>query len=116
LAYDGSPKAEEALFVATGLAGGWAVPLVVVTVVESDGATPDTLAHARSYLESHGVEAAYVEGGGPVAAEITITAEEHDCDLIVIGGYGTSPVLEMVLGSSVDEVLRTSRRPVLICR
>jgi nucleotide-binding universal stress UspA family protein len=34
----------------------------------------------------------------------------------VMGGYGFGPMLEVVLGSTVDEVLRTSRRPVLICR
>jgi nucleotide-binding universal stress UspA family protein len=44
------------------------------------------------------------------------TAEEHECDLIIMGGYGFSPVMEIVLGSAVDEVLRASRRPVLICR
>ena len=30
LAYDGSPKSQEALFVATYLAGRWRIPLVVV--------------------------------------------------------------------------------------
>jgi len=33
-----------------------------------------------------------------------------------MGGYGLSPVLEVVLGSGVDQVLRTSRQPMLICR
>jgi len=33
-----------------------------------------------------------------------------------MGGYGFSPVLEVVIGSSVDQVLRESRQPVLICR
>jgi nucleotide-binding universal stress UspA family protein len=45
-----------------------------------------------------------------------VTAEERGCDLIIMGGYGFNPVLEVVLGSAVDEVLRTSRRPMLICR
>jgi nucleotide-binding universal stress UspA family protein len=44
------------------------------------------------------------------------TAEAHDSDLILMGGYGYSPVVEVVLGSAVDEVLRASRQPVLICR
>jgi nucleotide-binding universal stress UspA family protein len=33
-----------------------------------------------------------------------------------MGGYGHSPVMEVVLGSAVDQVLRESRQPTLICR
>ncbi|MGH2522274.1 MAG: universal stress protein, partial [Anaerolineales bacterium] len=51
LAYDDSPKAKEALFVATYLTEQWKIPLVVVTVVEANGTTPETLEHARKYLE-----------------------------------------------------------------
>jgi nucleotide-binding universal stress UspA family protein len=36
--------------------------------------------------------------------------------LIVMGGYGRGPVLEVVLGSALDQVLRQSHRPTLICR
>ena len=116
LAYDGSPKAEEALFVATCLSGRWNIPLVVVVVMEGGHITSETLARAQEYLEGHGVHPTLVKGQGSVAAEIMVTAEEHGCDLIIMGGYGFSPVLEVVLGSAVDEVLRTSRRPMLICR
>jgi nucleotide-binding universal stress UspA family protein len=124
LAYDGSPKADEALFVATYVAGSWAIPLVVVTVKdtkgtkdgEGDRATSQTLARAREYLESHGVQATCVVESGPVAEAVLRTADEHQSDLIIMGGYGSSPVLEVVLGSAVDQVLRASRRPMLICR
>jgi hypothetical protein len=34
----------------------------------------------------------------------------------MMGGYGFSPVVEIVLVSAVDEILRTSRQPILICR
>jgi nucleotide-binding universal stress UspA family protein len=33
-----------------------------------------------------------------------------------MGSYGFSPVLEVALGSTVDQVLRRSRQPVLVCR
>jgi len=116
LAYDGSPKSEEALFVATYLSAQWNVPLVVVTVVEMGRTTSETLAHAKQYLEGHGGEATFMKKSGPVAEVILQMAEEQDCDLIVLGGYGFNPVLEVVLGSAVDEVLRTSRLPTLVCR
>ncbi len=116
LAYDGSPKADEALFVATYLSGRWNIPLVVMTVIESGRTTSETLARAQGYLERHGVQATLVKEGGPVTEAILKVAEEHHSDLIIMGGYGFSPVLEVVLGSTVDQVLRATRRPTLICR
>jgi len=116
LAYDSSPKSDEALLVAAYLSGKWNIPLVVVTVIEPGRTTADTLARAQKYLEAHGVQAAFVKESGPVAEAILKTADEHESDLIIMGGYGLSPVLEVVLGSAVDQILRASRRPVLICR
>jgi nucleotide-binding universal stress UspA family protein len=116
LAYDGSPKAEEALFVATYLAVRWSVPLVVVTVIEMGRTTSETFVRAQRYLEARGKQATFVKDQGPVPDVIVRTAEAHECDLIIMGGYGFSPVMEIALGSAVDEVLRTSRQPILICR
>lgn len=116
LAYDGSPKAEEALFISTYLALQWGVPLIVVTVMEKGDAEPAALERARGYLEGHGAQATYVVEHGPVAPAILRTAEAHGCEMILSGGYGTAPLLEVVLGSSVDQVLRESKVPVLICR
>jgi nucleotide-binding universal stress UspA family protein len=116
LAYDGSPKADEALFVATCLSGRWNIPLVVVTVIEVGRTTSGTLARAKDYLEKHGVQAVFVRESGAVAEAILKTVEEHRSNLIVMGGYGFSPMLEVVLGSTVDQVLRASQRPMLICR
>lgn len=116
LAYDGSPKAEEALFIATYLGGKWGIPLTVVTATEDSHVTSQTLARAQAYLEAHQVPATFVRESGPTAEAILRTAEAHQSDLILMGGYGHSPVVEVVLGSAVDEVLRTTRQPVLFCR
>ena len=118
LAYDGSAKAKEALFVAAYLAAQWQIPLVVVSVEEEQHFNGTALRRAQSYLQSHQIEieAVYVSKNGSVPKAILNTAEEHHCDVIIMGGYGRSPMLEVVLGSAVDEVLRTSKWPVLICR
>jgi nucleotide-binding universal stress UspA family protein len=116
LAYDGSPRAQEALFVATYFAELWDVPLTVAAVAEPELAPANVLDRARAYLDFHEIQATFVSESGPVASVIMILAEAHNCHLIIMGGYGRHPVREMVLGSSVDEVLRQSRRPVLICR
>jgi nucleotide-binding universal stress UspA family protein len=116
LPYDGSPKSEEALYAATYLALRWNLSLTVITVAEGDGTTGAAQERARRYLEQHGVQATYLLEQGPVAEAILRAAEERAIDLIAIGGYGINPLLEIVLGSTVDQVLRESRRLVLVCR
>jgi nucleotide-binding universal stress UspA family protein len=116
LAYDGSPKAKEALFISTYLSDQWEIPLVVVTVIETGRATSEAQERAQEYLEEHGVQAEFVKESGPVAEAVLRTARTHESNLILMGGYGFSPVLEVVLGSAVDQVLRESRKPVLTCR
>jgi nucleotide-binding universal stress UspA family protein len=116
LAYNGSPKAKEALYVATYLALRAQAPLVVVSVLEGSHDPAAALAEAKTYLERHGVQASYVQEQGPVAGAILRSAGAHNADLILMGGYEHPPVVEVLLGSAVDEVLRTSRQPVLICR
>jgi len=116
LAYDGSPKADEALFVAAYMSASWNSELVVVNVQEPDHESDKGLTRARKYLENQGSQAVFISKKGVVAEKILQTAEECDCDLIIMGGYGFNPVVEIALGSAVDEVLRTSRLPLLICR
>jgi nucleotide-binding universal stress UspA family protein len=116
LAYDASPKAEEALFVAAYLALRWQIQLVVLTVLDDGHTGNTTLGQARRYLETHAVQATCVSATGPVAATILATAAEHSSNLLIMGGYGHTPMLEMVLGSEVDIVLRMTTIPVLMCR
>lgn len=116
LAYDGSPTADEALYVTTYLAARWGVDVVVLTVLESKSETSEPLRRVRSYLQAHGVEAKYEVRWGRLAQSVEETMQAHDCDFIVIGAYGRQPVLEVVLGSALDHVLRVVRTPVLICR
>lgn len=117
LAYDGSRKAREALFIATYLVTQWPdLSLVVLTVIEPGGATEDTLQEARDYLGAHNVEATYLIKEKPVADAILRSVQDFNSNLIIMGGYGLNPVLEAMFGSALDKVLRESCRPILICR
>jgi nucleotide-binding universal stress UspA family protein len=62
------------------------------------------------------VRAAYVHENGPVAEAILRTAKTNGRDLILMRGYGHRPLVEVMLGSTVDQVLQASELPVLICR
>jgi len=117
LAYDGSPKAQEALFVATYLSEKWQIPLVVITVFDENRVSRETLLRAKVYLDDHKIQPVYVpEEEGPAAKKILETAEANHCDLLIMGGYGFTPVMNVVLGSTVDTVLRECQKPMMICR
>ena len=116
LAYDGSPKSEEALFIATYLAGKWNTRLVVLTVSTNSHPAPETLLRSKIYLEEHGIEAEYRAENGVVDEVILQLAAEENINLLIMGGYGDAPMIEFVLGSVVDKVLRESSLPILICR
>ena len=116
LAYDGSPKADEALFVATYLATRWPLSLTIVTV-ETEYTSAGALQQAQEYLEGHGVmNAAYVLHKLPIAQAVLKTAVEYDIDFLIMGGFGFRPMMHFMLGSTVDEVLRRFKHPILICR
>ena len=115
LAYDGSQNAEQALYLAAYMAGKWQIPLTVVTVFGGD-TPPETLMRARLYLEELGIEASYEVGRGAIPQTILLTAEAHQSNVIILGGSGSPPLKEVAFGSAVDEMLRQSRLPLLICR
>jgi nucleotide-binding universal stress UspA family protein len=110
LAYDGSPKAQEALFIAAHLAKRGRLSLTVLTITEDNLDSSRLLSDAAAYLESWGVEATLVQQDGPVADALLQAAGAHGNDLILMGGYGHRPIVELVSGSVVDQVLRSSKQ------
>jgi nucleotide-binding universal stress UspA family protein len=116
LSYDGSAKADEALFVATYLATRWPLSLTVVTV-ETEHTAAEALQRAQEYLEAHGVmDAVYVLRKTPIAKAVMHTAVEYNINFLIMGGFGFRPMMHFMLGSTVDEILRRFKHPILICR
>ena len=116
LAYSAdSPKAEEALFAATYIAETWKSRLMIVSVIENDSDRHE-LDRVRDYLEFHEVSADFILEKGSPSEVILQTAEKNQNDLIIMGGYGSGPVMEAVRGSSLDVVLREAKVPMMLCR
>jgi nucleotide-binding universal stress UspA family protein len=115
LAFDGSPKAKEALFVATYLAEQWQTELTVLTGLPDQELDRPSQEFARNYLEFNEVEARFIQEKYSPAA-LMLTAEQIDADLVIMGGYSGSILKEMTIGSSVNHMLRSFRGPILICR
>jgi len=117
LAYDGSPKSEEGLFIATYRAVKYGFPLIVL-VASDERVAYDTGEEARAYLERHGVEdfEIIVKISNNAGDLILETAKEYDCNILIMGGFGRRPFWRIVLGSLVDRMLREFPHPVLISR
>lgn len=114
LAYDASPKSTEALYVAAYLSCVWDQRLVVLTVGGPAGRPPDPEI-ARRYLQELGATAEFRVRQDETAAAILGEAQEVGANMILMGGYGRGLLAEVLLGSTVDDVLRGAPLPVLLC-
>lgn len=116
LAYDGSPKADEALFIATYLCSRWQRPLTVVTV-ETAYTTAAAMQRAQKYLTEHGLtDVNYILGNGPIAETVLETAAVNDCNQLLMGGFSFRSLRQLTLGSSAERILLEFPHPMFICR
>ncbi|NUQ38816.1 MAG: universal stress protein [Caldilineales bacterium] len=115
LAYHGTAKADEALFVAAYLAGKWQLPLTVLVVQEGEEAAA-TLAQAQRYLDRQQIAVTYLLEQGEVVETLLHVAAAQDSDLLIVGGYDTPPLVEIMIGSTLEGLLRQSTLPLLVCR
>ena len=120
LAYDGSQRASAALELATEFCTELGVPLTVLHVARSDkGTDPDTdpvLTAAKEYLSPYAVDVTFRLDKGYPEERIIQQLTHDDYDVLFIGAYGHRRIIEMVLGSTTEYVLRKSPCPVLLKR
>jgi nucleotide-binding universal stress UspA family protein len=64
--------------------------------------------------EEAGVEAEFEIFEGDAAEEIAMIAERRDADLVVVGTRGHSGIAGSLLGSVSADVVRRSKRPVVV--
>lgn len=119
LAFDGSPKAKEANYIAVYLAKHWGVELYLLTTYR-DFSQKDEMREkfleSKRYIIDHDVRPhAHMRKGLP-GQTILAFAKEKNIDLILMGSYGSAPLKEIVWGSAIDYVLESVEIPVLICR
>lgn len=116
LATDFSESASKAAEVARAEARRRGARLYVLHVVRSPAEAAAGAAEVAKLAASLGTEvpAAPVTRVGHPAAEILRCADDHDVDVIVVGGHGRTGVTQALLGSVAERVARTSTRPVLV--
>lgn len=116
LAYDGSERASRAMRAAAELANSLGAQLTVVTVARDPRLGERTLEEARKYFEPYTPPAEFKLLSGHANEEIIRFLKEHAADLLFIGAYGHSRIIEMVLGSTTEFVLRNAPCPVFLSR
>lgn len=119
LAFDGSPRAKEATYIATYMAKEWGATLYLLTTYR-DKSVKDEMKEffleAKNYIIRHDLFPHAHMREGLTGETILAFAKEKEIDLILMGSYGSDPISEMVWGSSIDYVLQSTTIPLLICR
>jgi nucleotide-binding universal stress UspA family protein len=116
LAYDGSQRAAAAMHAAAEFCVSLGLPLTVLTVAKDTEAGERIVADARKYLGAYELETTCEIRTGHVPEQIVEFIGTGKFDLLFIGAYGHSRILEMVLGSTTEYVLRNSPCPVFLNR
>jgi nucleotide-binding universal stress UspA family protein len=94
----------------------WKTELIVFTALDGARIKPDVQDYVKRYLEIHEVEASYIVTDRDSKAYLKSTIDEQKADLVLMGGYGKSIIREVIIGSTLDYMLRESNVPIFICR
>ena len=85
-------------------------------VGKEEAVTQRILEEARRYLASYRIDPECLARSGYANEMILDVMAEGAYDLLFIGAYGHSRIIEMVLGSTTEYVLRNASAPVFLCR
>lgn len=129
---DGSKGAEAVLPDAVSLARQTGAVLHLVRVRPGFPATPfyapspeligntdaeqGYLANIAAYLQEDGIAVETATPVGAVAEQLRIYMADHDIDLLAMTTHGRSGLQRWLLGSTAEELLRQSRKPILVRR
>lgn len=117
LAYDGSQRAAAAMHSAAEFCTVLHLPLTVLTVNRDEAAGNKILQEASTYLKAYPIEVKLeLQQTGNAPERIANYLREHRHDLLFIGAYGHSRIIELVLGSTTEYVLRNASCPVFLHR
>ncbi|MGH7785920.1 MAG: universal stress protein [Candidatus Binatia bacterium] len=117
LAYDGSARAASVMQQAAEFCSTLGLPLTVLTVNRDEEQGHRVLAEAHAYLQPYGLTVQLeLQQTGNAPERIANFIRERNYDLLFIGAYGHGRIIEMVLGSTTEYVLRNVDCPVFLNR
>lgn len=117
LAYDGSARAAAVMQQAAEFCATLSLPLTVLTVNRDEEQGKRLLGEAEAYLAPYGLTVrCESQHTGNAPERIASFIREQGHDLVFIGAYGHGRIIEMVLGSTTEYVLRNADCPVFLHR
>jgi nucleotide-binding universal stress UspA family protein len=116
LAYDGSERASAAMHVAAEVCSQLDLPLAVLTVARDAEQGEKTIEQARRYLASYSLATKTLVVTGHAYERIPGEIRAGGYDLLFMGAHGHGRIIEMVLGSTTEYVLRNAPCPVFLNR
>jgi nucleotide-binding universal stress UspA family protein len=115
LAYNDSEQAQHALEWASRLQRRSSSQVIVLRARDEPDVSEQELAEMRAQIEKAGlVDSRIFIKEGPASVEIVKAADDNPVGLIVMGGYHHNALLEWLVGSTLDRVLRSTPLSVLI--
>ena len=117
LAYHGLAHADEALAWTARLQRGLAVEVIVLSVCEDTKSCLSgiSLEEIKARLaQSHLDGCRFLTGQGRPSTAMAAFAAANDVDLIILGRYRHGALVEWLVGSTVDRLLRATSLPILI--
>jgi nucleotide-binding universal stress UspA family protein len=116
LAYDGSQRASSAMESAAEFCTVLKLPLTVLSIAKETKIAEAVTQQAKSYLNSYSVPVKYEIDRGYPEQKIIEYLAISGYDLLFIGAHGHRRIINMVLGSTTEYVLRNSPCPVFLNR
>lgn len=116
LAYDGSQRASSAMESAAEFCSRLNLPLTVLTIAKEEAVARHNLQQSKAYLASYPIDATYESLHGHPERKIIEQIASRNHDLLFIGAYGHRRIIEMVLGSTTEYVLRNAPCAVFLNR
>lgn len=115
VATDASSMAETALRTAAAFASTLQVPLAVVHCAPSRAEGEQTLAQTKALMQAEGIAGDVDFCQGNPHADLLPYMAQHGHDALFIGAFGHHRVVEWILGSTTQYLLRTCPTPLILC-
>ncbi len=120
VAYDATPKAEDALHVAADFASQLGIALTVLVVRDGEQVDEERAEVIRDqadrYLSNANLRAEFTIVDGNPEEVILAYADNDEHNLIAMGAFGHGRIRQLFVGSVTAHVMRSSKVPVLLSR
>lgn len=116
LLYDGSFNASKAMRSAVELCKLLGLRLTALTISRKKGEGEGILQEVKEYAKPYGIDLQTIEMVGDLPEDIVTYWEDHDHDLLFMGVTSHTRIVEMVLGSTAEFVMRRIRTPIFLER